>query len=178
MDASCDYLDYTWNWTMLMSFDCLATTSVFPSPRINLNIDASAAEVKHGFVLNRYLNIQPRKPDGANGTDYIRNHQELSAALKQCAKLRAVSALLPGRDPGGRLHPESALPPDRPGHLSSSAKRPARRAQHRPAPHGRVSIQPCALVGLWLREIPGDGFQRQRRPRWAPSSSPAPPGGW
>jgi hypothetical protein len=30
----------------------------------------------------------PRKPDGVNGSDYIHNHQHLSTALKQCAKLR------------------------------------------------------------------------------------------
>ena len=60
------------------------------TPRINLNVDASPADVKWGFALNRYLNVQPRKPDGANGTDWIANHPELSQALKQCARLRAT----------------------------------------------------------------------------------------
>ena len=86
-EVSCDYLDYTWNWDMLK--DCRAMTSVFPTPRINLNIDASPAEVKEGFALNRYLNVQPRKPNGADGTDLIAHHPELSRALKQCARLRA-----------------------------------------------------------------------------------------
>ncbi len=88
MEVSCDYLDYTWNWDMLK--DCRATTSVFPTPRINVNVNASPADVKWGFALNRYLNVQPRKPDGANGTDWIANHRELSQALKQCARLRAA----------------------------------------------------------------------------------------
>ena len=88
MEVSCDYLDYTWNWDMLK--DCRATTSAFPTPRINLNVDASPADVKWGFALNRYLNAEPRKPDGANGTDWIANHPELSQALKQCARLRAA----------------------------------------------------------------------------------------
>ncbi len=70
--------------------DCRATTSAFPTPRINLNVDASPADVKWGFALNRYLNAEPRKPDGANGTDWIANHPELSQALKQCARLRAA----------------------------------------------------------------------------------------
>ena len=87
MEVSCDYLDYTWDWDM--SKDCRATTSVFPTPRINWNIDASAAEVKEGFALNRYLNVQPRKPDGANASDLIAHHPELSLTLKQCARLRA-----------------------------------------------------------------------------------------
>jgi len=87
IDVSCDYLDFTWNWNMAR--DCRPTTSVFPSPRINWNIDVSAGEAKTAFVHNRYLNVQPRKPDGANGSDRIGNHPELSRSLKQCAKLRA-----------------------------------------------------------------------------------------
>ncbi|MGO8691407.1 MAG: hypothetical protein ACLQLG_17425 [Thermoguttaceae bacterium] len=88
MEVSCDYLDYTWNWNTLK--DCRAVTSAFPTPRVNLNVDASPADVKWGFALNRYLNVQPRKADGANGTDWIANHRELSQALKQCARLRAA----------------------------------------------------------------------------------------
>jgi hypothetical protein len=87
MDVSCDYLDFTWNWDMAR--DCQPATSVFPSPRINWNIDTSALEAKTAFVQNRYLNVQPRKPDGTNGSDRIASHPELSRALKQCAKLRA-----------------------------------------------------------------------------------------
>jgi hypothetical protein len=87
IEVSCDYLDYTWNWDMLR--DCRAATSVFSAPRINVNVDASPGDVKWGFALNRYLNIQPRRPDGANGSDLIGNHRPLSEALKQTAKLRA-----------------------------------------------------------------------------------------
>jgi len=86
MDVSCDYLDFTWNWDMAR--DCQPATSVFPSPRINWNIDTSVLETKTAFVQNRYLNVQPRKPDGTNGSDRIASHPELSRALKQCAKLR------------------------------------------------------------------------------------------
>ncbi len=86
VEVSCDYLDFTWNWGMMRP--CEPVTSVFPTPRVNLNVDTSAEEVKYAFATNRYVNVQPRKPDGANGTDWIASHRELSAALKQCAKLR------------------------------------------------------------------------------------------
>ncbi len=87
-EVSADYLDYTWNWT-LDTQDVQPMTSVFPAPRINFNIDKSGAEVKQCFVRNRFMNIQPRKPDGINGSDWIENHPALGRALKQCARLRA-----------------------------------------------------------------------------------------
>ena len=64
-------------------------TSVFPAPRVNMNVDASAAEAKNAFAYNRYANVQPRRPDDTNGSDLIENHAELSRALKECARLRA-----------------------------------------------------------------------------------------
>jgi len=67
--------------------DCRPTTSVFPSPRINWNIDVSAGEAKTAFVHNRYLNVQPRKPDGTNGSDRIGNHPELSRAIELACDL-------------------------------------------------------------------------------------------
>jgi len=87
VEVSSDYLDFTWNWGMLR--DCQPVTSAFPGPRVNLNVDASPAEVKSAFALNRYLNVQPRKADGTNGSDWIANHPELGRALRQCARLRA-----------------------------------------------------------------------------------------
>jgi hypothetical protein len=85
-EVSADYLDYTWNWGPYR--DVQPLVNAFPAPRVNFNIDASSAEVKHCFISNVYMNVQPRKPDGINGSDWIRNHAELSQSLKQCAKLR------------------------------------------------------------------------------------------
>ncbi|MFV2067526.1 MAG: DUF6259 domain-containing protein [Pirellulales bacterium] len=87
LEIASAYLDYTWNWEM--NLDLQAVTTTFPAPRINVNIDASPEEVKLYFLRNRYLNIQPRKPDDINGSDSIKNHPALSQALRQCAKLRA-----------------------------------------------------------------------------------------
>jgi hypothetical protein len=87
LEISCDYLDYTWNWNLLR--DMQPITSVFPAPRVNVNIDASPANVKFCFVQNRYMNVQPRTPDGVNGSSWIADRPELSRALKQCAKLRS-----------------------------------------------------------------------------------------
>lgn len=86
LEVSADYLDYTWNWGGHRTLEALV--NVFPAPRVNFNVDASPAEVKYCFLNNVYLNVQPRKPDGINGSDWIGNHPELSRALKQCAKLR------------------------------------------------------------------------------------------
>ena len=88
LEISSDYLDYTWNW-YLYKKDLQPITSAFPGPRINANIDASPEEVKCCFVRNRFMNLQPRRPDDVNGSDLIENHPELSRALKQCARLRA-----------------------------------------------------------------------------------------
>jgi hypothetical protein len=85
-EVSADYLDYTWNWGPYR--DVQPLVNAFPAPRVNFNVDASPAAVKHSFISNVYMNVQPRKPDSINGSDWIRNHPELSRALKQCAKLR------------------------------------------------------------------------------------------
>ncbi len=44
--------------------------------------------MKRAFLDNLYLTVFPRKANSVNGSDWIRNHPELSAALKQCARLR------------------------------------------------------------------------------------------
>lgn len=82
-----NFLDYTWNWNVDSS-DYRALVSVFNVPRINTNIDNSVEEVKFGFADNLYLNLQPRKPDGINGSAYVSDNPALSEALKQCARLR------------------------------------------------------------------------------------------
>ncbi len=86
MEVAGDYLDYTWDWCARR--DLSPATSVFPTPRLNLNVDNSAEDVKTAFVQNAYVNIQPRRPDDINGSDWIANHPELSRALRQCAALR------------------------------------------------------------------------------------------
>ena len=79
IEVSGDYLDYTWNWSARR--DLSAATAVFPSTRLNLNVDDSAEDAKTAFVQNAYVNTQPRRPDDINGSDWIANHAELSGAL-------------------------------------------------------------------------------------------------
>lgn len=85
-ESSCNDLDYTWNWEEYKEWQ--GFTNAFGAPRRNINISTSVENVKLGFMENLYLNVMPRKPDSINGSDYIRNHKELSDALKICAKLR------------------------------------------------------------------------------------------
>lgn len=87
IEFEANFLDYTWNWNM-DSCDYRPLINVFNQTRINTNIDQSVSDVKFGFADNLYLNLQPRKPDGINGSAYISDYPALSAALKQCARLR------------------------------------------------------------------------------------------
>ena len=84
------YLDYTWNWNWNWPHykDFRAYTSVFNTPRLNVNIDESVKVVNYCFADNAYMNIMPASPDGINASDLITNHPALSQALKRCAKLR------------------------------------------------------------------------------------------
>lgn len=84
------YLDYTWNWNWNWPTykDFRAFTSVFPAPRLNVNIDRSVKVAKYSFADNAFMNIMPSAPDGINASDLIENHPLLSLALKQCARLR------------------------------------------------------------------------------------------
>ena len=79
-------LDYTWNW--LDYNDAAPILNVLRSPRLNCNVESSARVVKKAFIDGLYINAQPRKPDQPNGTALIGDKPEMSAALKQCAKLR------------------------------------------------------------------------------------------
>jgi len=89
IETDAAYLDYTWDWTSYGDLgDLHAFTSVFPAPRVNINIDKSAADVKHSFMDNLYLNVMPRREGGTNGSARISEFPELSSALKQCARLR------------------------------------------------------------------------------------------
>jgi hypothetical protein len=85
-EISCNDLDYTWNWRGYT--ESQAFTNAFPSPRTNINIHTSVEKAKLGFLESLYLNVMPRKPDSINGSDTIGHHQELSTALKTCARLR------------------------------------------------------------------------------------------
>jgi hypothetical protein len=87
METDGNYLDYTWNWGSYRNVQPL--TSVLPAPRVNVNINGSPEVVKLCFADNLYMNVWPRKADSINGSDLIANRPELSAALKQCATLRA-----------------------------------------------------------------------------------------
>lgn len=79
-------LDYTWNW---MDYtDSAPILNVLRAPRLNCNVESSARVVKQAFCDGLYINAQPRKPDQPNGTALISEKPELSAALKECAKLR------------------------------------------------------------------------------------------
>lgn len=86
MELDSQWLDYTWNWGGYR--DCRAFTSVFPAPRINCCVSSSDSKAKHAFADNMYLAVFPRKPNLPNGSDWIKNWPELSAGLKQCAKLK------------------------------------------------------------------------------------------
>ena len=87
LEFASEYLDYTWNWKG--ERDTQPLVNAFPAPRFNYNVDASPLDVKRCFARSQFLNVQPRKPDGVNGSDWIKNHPELSRALKQCTKLHA-----------------------------------------------------------------------------------------
>lgn len=91
-----DYLDFTWNWESGSWFhhgmkeyrDVRAFNAAFPAPRLNYNINRNAQHIKYAFMDNSYVNIMPSKPDGANGTAWIKDYPELGRVLKQCASVR------------------------------------------------------------------------------------------
>ncbi|MFH1742939.1 MAG: hypothetical protein ABIH23_28375 [bacterium] len=86
LEIESNYIDYTWNW--LDYGDFRPYTSVFPAPRVAVNIDNSPYVVKICFADNIYMNIMPQKPGGINASAPIDSYPDLSVALKQCAKLR------------------------------------------------------------------------------------------
>jgi hypothetical protein len=62
--------------------------SAFAFPRRNTSVNTSARQVKLSFADNLFINVMPPRPGDGNGSDRIENHPDLSAALKQCARLR------------------------------------------------------------------------------------------
>lgn len=95
-ELAAEYLDFTWNWElgsyhhhgMTAYRDLRGFTASFPAPRLSYNINRNAQHIKWAFMDNRYVNIMPSKPDGANGTAWIRDYPELGQVLKTCASLR------------------------------------------------------------------------------------------
>lgn len=81
-----EVLDYTWRWAQY--YDSSALASALPYPRFNCNVEASPLVTKMAFCDGIHINVMPKKPDQPNGTALISDRPELSAALKQCAKLR------------------------------------------------------------------------------------------
>jgi hypothetical protein len=89
MELDSEWLDYNWNWVPTY-VDCRAFTSVFPAPRINVNIDHSVRDAVLCFMDNIFLNIMPRKtPYGVNGSGTIEQYPEFAKTLKQCADRRS-----------------------------------------------------------------------------------------
>ncbi|MBN1492322.1 MAG: hypothetical protein JXA69_20580 [Phycisphaerae bacterium] len=80
-------VDFTWNWRNYSDTRPLISL-LADGPRINVNINRSIPDVVRSFADNLYLNVMPRRPEHINGSDWIRNHAELSRVLKQCARLR------------------------------------------------------------------------------------------
>ena len=79
-------LDYTWNWAE--NNDSAALLTVLPYPRFNCNVETSPLLARMAFSEGLHMNVMPKKPDQQNATALISDKPELSAALKQCAKLR------------------------------------------------------------------------------------------
>ena len=91
IDNDASYLDYTWNWnywTWIAGGDCRPCNSVYPAPRLSANVDRAPREVRGAFVDNMYINVFTSKKGGINGSGLVSDYPPLSAALKQCAKLR------------------------------------------------------------------------------------------
>ncbi|MEJ7780388.1 MAG: hypothetical protein WKF68_12445 [Daejeonella sp.] len=92
-----DYLDFTWNWQsgsyhhnlMAPYRDIRGFNASFPAPRLNYSINRNAQDIKYAFMDNSYVNIMPSKPDGANGTAWIKDYPEIGHVLKQCAGVRS-----------------------------------------------------------------------------------------
>lgn len=86
IEIEANYIDYTWNW--LDYRDARPFLSVMPAPRLNYNLDRSPRVAKVYFMDNIYINVMPSLPDDINGSAPISHYPEVSAALKQCSKLR------------------------------------------------------------------------------------------
>src|SRR5205085_3014695 len=68
--------------------DLHAFSSVFPSPRVNPNINTSWRDARYCFMDNLYMDVMPRKPGSTNGSAAIGDYPDLKKTLVRCAKLR------------------------------------------------------------------------------------------
>ena len=90
LEISADYMDYTWEWFgWSLKFDIRPFNSVFPSPRVNVNIAGDPLGAKCMFLDNTYINVMLANPDGYDGDAWIAEYPEFSAALKKCHKFKA-----------------------------------------------------------------------------------------
>jgi hypothetical protein len=88
LDIESELVDFTWNWVPNYA-DCRAFTSVYPAPRLNININHCEADAAYAFLDNRFLSLMPRKtPYGVNGSGTIGQYPEFAKLLKQCADRR------------------------------------------------------------------------------------------
>ena len=123
LELESEALDYTWNWVPSY-VDYRAFTSVFPSPRLNVNVNHSVADASLAFMDNLFFNVMPRKtPYGVNGAGTIEQYPEFSKTLKQCADRRRQFL---DYFTGGTLIGECLLAEDCPDAHVSSYVRPGK----------------------------------------------------
>jgi hypothetical protein len=88
-EADINALDYTWDWEYWPGTgDCRPYINVVKTTRPNINIDANPEHVKLCFMDNVFMNVYPSRPGDINGSAYIYEYPELSAALKRAAAWR------------------------------------------------------------------------------------------
>jgi hypothetical protein len=90
-EADIDHIDYTWNWIYRgedRRQDISPYLHVVETTRLQENIDSDPFYLKLSFISNAMINIYPSLPENINGSALIKDAPALSAALKQCGRLR------------------------------------------------------------------------------------------
>lgn len=88
-ESDIDALDYTWDWEYWPGTgDCRPYIRVVGTTRPNVIVDNNPLHVKLCFMDNIFMNVYPSKPGDINGSAYIHEYPELSAALKRAAHYR------------------------------------------------------------------------------------------
>ena len=152
LELESEMSDYTWNWTPAY-VDYRAFTTVFFSPRLNVNINHSVADASLCFMDNLYLNVMPRRtPYGVNGSGTIEQYLEFSKRLRQCADRREQFL---DYFTDGTLVGECLLSQDCPDAHVSSYLRPGKALLLilNKSDRRAVSFQ-CSLAG-WIRSPTG-----------------------
>lgn len=93
-----DVLQYTWNWrgdvlalfkTAHRSVNYAAPAlSVWPNPRLNLNVEKDPVMIIQGFTDNFYLNFLTSRPDHIWGSGWFSEEPALSALIGKLSALR------------------------------------------------------------------------------------------